>query len=225
VPLEIITMRFSGHLMWVPLAFLPVFVLAADVEPRMLPCTLEQDPRRRAEVCTDIIESGSLRAGELLWAYNNRAVSRAQLNNIPAALEDLVAALALDPGFPPAYYTRGEIHRHLGAYEQAVQDFDQALEATEKMGKRSETVYNWTVGGKVIIGVDIRLPVLLSRSSVLVELNRLNEAEEDCYAAQEIAPNDPRPYKNLGYIHLLRQDYPTRRPLPSPRTIAKYVRV
>jgi tetratricopeptide (TPR) repeat protein len=202
-------MWFSGRLLWVPLAFLPAFVLAADLNRRISSCAIEQDPLSRAKACTDVIESGRPRVIDLLWAHNNRAVSQAQLNNIPAALQDLAAALALDPGFPPAYYTRGEIYRRLGTYEQAVQDFDQALEVIEKMGKRSETVYNWTDRGKMITGVDVRLPVLLSRSTVLVELKRLNEAVDDCYAAQGIAPNDPRPYKNLGYIHLLRQDYPT----------------
>jgi tetratricopeptide (TPR) repeat protein len=193
-----------GGLVGLLVAFLPVAALAAEIKPRTMECAHEADPVRRNKVCTELIDAGRVKLGDLLWAYNSRAISHFELGNTRAALKDLNAALARNSAFAPAYYTRGEIHRRLGAYQKAVEAFDEAMKTVE----RGSTWFgSENVDGIVTRNVDLRVSILLSRSSALIELKRLDAAELDCRGALAIHTNDPRPYTNLGFIYSLRGNH------------------
>lgn len=197
-------MRCVRGLMFLLLALLPVATSAGVSSPATMQCVEETDPGTRVKICTQLISSGALRSPDLLWAYNSRAISRFQLGNISVALDDLQKALQLDPTFAPAYYTRGEINRRVGAHQKAIDDFDQALQAVEKGGT---WLGSETVGDSVLHNSDIRVSILLSRSAAYIALGRLVEAEKDCRGVLSITSDDPRPYVNLGYIYALREDY------------------
>ena len=184
-------MLFVSVLVRLLVAFLPVSAFAAEIKPRTMECAHEAAPLRRTKTCTELIEGGRVKLGDLLWAYNSRAISHFELGNTQAALKDLNAAVARDSTFAPAYYTRGEIHRRLGVYQKAVDAFDEAMKTVESGG-------TWfgseNVDGIVTRNVDLRVSILLSRSAALIELERLDAAEADCRAALAIHPDDPRPY-------------------------------
>ena len=197
-------MLFVSVLVRLLVAFLPVSAFAAEIKPRTLECAHEADPVRRNKICTELIEAGRVKLGDLLWAYNSRAISHFELGNTRAALKDLNAALARNSAFAPAYDTRGEIHRRLGAYQKAVDAFNEAMKTVESGGT---WLGSENVDGIVARDVDLRVSILLSRSAALIEQKRLDPAEADCRAALAIHPNDPRPYTNLGFIYSLRGDH------------------
>jgi tetratricopeptide (TPR) repeat protein len=62
-------------------------------------------------------------------------------------LEDINAALALDPGYTPGYDRRGYAYFLLGDYERAEADLDEALRglATLPAESRAELHYHWAL--------------------------------------------------------------------------------
>jgi tetratricopeptide (TPR) repeat protein len=169
---------------------------------RMSTCALTQDPFRQIEICSELLQSGTLSSADVLWAYNNRAMAKARLGKTTDAFDDLAAALRRDPSFPAAYYSRGELFLRQGNFEEAIGEYGKALSASKEGSP--QVGYNKSIAGDF---ADVRVLALLSRSTAFVELNQLNEAEKDCEAALEINPDDPRIHNNLGYVKLLKTQY------------------
>lgn len=76
-----------------------------------------------AQIFVDTFNSGSKTPD-----YGGRAEAYLCLGEIDLALEDLAAAIALDPQSPDFYSLRGIVYRRSGEYELAIADYDAALE-------------------------------------------------------------------------------------------------
>ncbi|GCE31489.1 hypothetical protein KDA_69730 [Dictyobacter alpinus] len=111
-----------------------------------------------------------------------QAIGRVYLiqNNVPAAREATLAALAQDPEFPGAHDCYGMICQYQKDYDQAEQAFRRAIELKPEY---SNAHYNYS---------DFLL--LIRKDTV--------KAKEHCLKAIEIEPTAPRFYKVLARIYI-----------------------
>ena len=64
-------------------------------------------------------------------ALNNRGLAYQALDELRIAQADYDRAIGLDPNYADAYNNRGKVRAILGQYDQAIQDYDQALKLVE----------------------------------------------------------------------------------------------
>lgn len=80
---------------------------------------LRSDPQRYLRIVNDWIDENP----ENSHAYFNRHFAWIKIGEPRRALEDLHKAIELKPDMV-SFLSRGEVHRHLGEYEKALEDFD-----------------------------------------------------------------------------------------------------
>jgi len=106
------------------------------------------NPELAIQVCTRLIEYGSLDRPDLAKAYHNRGAEWASQDNHDRAIADFNMAIELDPKLADAYYNRALSWSEKGDHDRAVADYDAALklvprEARTHMGRAVE----WTLKG------------------------------------------------------------------------------
>ena len=101
------------------------------------------------------------------------------------ALKDLDHAIKLRPRDATQFLNRGIAHFSLGEYAKAEADYTEALTIDPKFYQAS----NNRCITRAIIGADLK------------------RARRDCLRAQEVRPNDPFTYINLGLVELKEGDY------------------
>ncbi len=79
------------------------------------------------DVCTRVIESGSLSRDDLAVAYLFRGDAYAGLGQYARAIQDYDEAIRLDPNEEMNFDARGKAYDHLGQYTRAIQDYDEAI--------------------------------------------------------------------------------------------------
>lgn len=119
---------------------------AAEKEPQCGGVT--GDPARAVQVCTRIIEFGSLERPQLAKAYYTRGSEWANQGNHDRAIADFDLALELDAGLDAAYYNRALSRSHRGEPDRAIADYDAAIklrpgEVNAYLGRAAE----WTAKG------------------------------------------------------------------------------
>jgi protein O-mannosyl-transferase len=113
--------------------------------------------------------------------YRNRGVALYHQERYEPALRDFERALALDPGSPLAWMTRGTLFMRTGDSERALADLDRAAQLDPRNAE-----------------------VLGRRCVVLMRLVRYEDALADCQRALELDALDPLNHTSLGMVHALR---------------------
>ena len=85
------------------------------------------DPKLAIEVCTRIIEFGSLDRPDLAKAYYSRGTEWASQGNHERAIADFDMSLQLDPKLAVAHYNRALSWSSRGDSERAIADYNAAL--------------------------------------------------------------------------------------------------
>ena len=103
-------------------------------EVKVLHDLLRSDPQHYLQIVNEWIAENPRNS----HAYFDRHFAWMKLGQPRRALDDLDTVIQLDPK-PIAFWTRGEVYRHIGEYEKALGDFDRA-EAIDPEGWEKDTV-------------------------------------------------------------------------------------
>lgn len=95
---------------------------------------LRSDPQRYFRIVNEWLDENPAN----FHAYFDRHFAWMKIGEPQRALEDLNKVIELDPSMA-AFFARALVHRHLGQYEQALQDFDRG-EAIDR-GQWEEDVF------------------------------------------------------------------------------------
>ena len=82
------------------------------------------DPERRIEGCSALIQSSQESDINLAEALYDRGLAYRHRGNYEDAIKDFDQALRLNPSFADAFYERGSAYSHLRNYVRAIQDYD-----------------------------------------------------------------------------------------------------
>jgi tetratricopeptide (TPR) repeat protein len=113
--------------------------------------------------------------------YRNRGVALFHQERYDAALRDFERALALDPGSPLAWLTRGTLFMRIADSEKALPDLERAAQLDPGSAE-----------------------AFARRCVVLMRLARHDDALADCQRALELDAQDPLNQTSLGMVHALR---------------------
>lgn len=91
-------------------------------------CIQEDDADRKIQGCTAAIGSGKWSGPDLAWAYSNRGLGYRRQGRLQNALDDYNEAIRLRPNYPDAYGNRAYLLDLLGVHDQAIADWETALE-------------------------------------------------------------------------------------------------
>jgi tetratricopeptide (TPR) repeat protein len=127
------------------------------------------------------------------------------------AIDQFSKAIELDPDYEKAFVQRGIAYTKIRDYEKAAEDFDRAIvfnEKDEELYYFAGTAYHLQGKNEVALGklnraVDMKnnfLEAYQVRSVVLIELERYQEALEDCQKCLKIK-EDEQGYFNLGQVY------------------------
>jgi tetratricopeptide (TPR) repeat protein len=103
-------------------------------EVKVLHNLMRFDPQRYLQIVNGWIAENPANS----HAYFSRHLAWMELGDPHRALDDLNTVIELDPK-PVTFWTRGEVYRHLGEYEKALEDFDRA-EAIDPEGWEKDIV-------------------------------------------------------------------------------------
>jgi lipoprotein NlpI len=103
------------------------------------------DPALAIQVCTRLIEFGSLDRAQLAKAYHARGAEWANQNNHSRAIADFDLAIELDSALDSAYYNRALARSHLGQADPAIADYDAVIrlkpaQANAYLGRAAEWI-------------------------------------------------------------------------------------
>lgn len=143
----------------------------------------------------------------------NRAQLRIMLGDHLAALADLDAVIAADPGYPDYYLDRGNLLHRLGRDEDAVADYETALKVglpfPEPYYNRAEIRFaHGDLEGaradldRVLVLDPGFLDALVNRSGLLVALEDYDGARADVAAGLARQPANPYLLCTLGQIEM-----------------------
>jgi len=121
--------------------------------------------------------------------YFNRGLANLDLKNYQNAAEDFTSTINLDPQQPNIFHYRGESLTRLRRFDEAVDDFDTALEqSTTEDTNRSEIYFD--------------------RGVANYYRTEYEETIEDCTSAIELEPDwaDPYNLRGLSYEHIGAED-------------------
>ncbi len=137
----------------------------------------------------------------------------AQRGDRHLALRDLDRAIDIDPAYPQARLHRANVFVEAGRHEEALIDLDLFLQsnpdylpavgarARAKIGLGRRNAALQDLGRAIELGAG---PVaLIDRGTVLLELERFEEARADAEEAMLRLPQDPRPWMLRGTVHRL----------------------
>jgi lipoprotein NlpI len=120
---------------------------AAETEPQCGSVT--GNTALAIQVCTRMIEFGSLERPDLAKAYYTRGTEFGNAGNAERAIADLDMAIKLDPKLVPAYYNRALVLSNRDEHDRAIADYDEAIrlsprDANSYIGRAAE----WTAKGE-----------------------------------------------------------------------------
>lgn len=148
-------------------------------------CTDLIDPDRTVKSCTVlIVEHFGDRCARAM-IFNNRAVALSLLGRDEEAIADHDQAIAIDPGYPNAWYNRGHLNARRGNFEKAVADFDHLL----KLESGTARAY-------------------MMRGYALEKLGAYSRAIADFSAAIALEPGMTASYNNRGVAYRKSGDLP-----------------
>jgi tetratricopeptide (TPR) repeat protein len=84
--------------------------------------------------CAAFLASGSKDTDKLIAAHGNRAIGLSATGNFDAALQELDAAVALDPKQPNTYFMRAAAYDAKKDYDKAIADLDEAIRLDASRG-------------------------------------------------------------------------------------------
>ncbi len=158
--------------------FLGVLALAAAwlASPAMSAgwddCMEAKDLAKKIRACTQQIDGGKLKQGQMMSALLHRAYAHRLRENWDAAIEDATAVIEGAPDRGRAFYERGMVLRAREEYRAAVQDLDIAARAM------SGEPFVWRARGRV----NFLLGNYWSAAQDLTEAIRLNPQDAWAYA-------------------------------------------
>jgi lipoprotein NlpI len=107
---------------------LGAFAVCAQPKPAEPQCGgVTGDPKLAIEVCTRMIEFGSLDRSDLAKAYYSRGTEWASQGNHERAIADFDMSLQLDPKLAPAHYNRALSWSSRGDSDRAIADYSAVL--------------------------------------------------------------------------------------------------
>jgi len=113
----------------------------------------------------------------LPFAYNNRGLAFAKKGQLPRAIEDYSAAIAIDPEFAIAYGNRGLLYGATGEYDRALEDYSAAI----GLSPSDPVPYN-------------------NRGRLFADRGRFDRALADYNEALALNPFYPEAYNNRGKV-------------------------
>lgn len=140
-------------------------------------CAEAADNWQRLAACTEVIESDVWQGPAGAWAWSNRAMANAALENHLAAFDDHDEALRLDPFNPRAWNNRATSHAAFREYDRALKDYAEALELDPNY-----------------------VTALINRASVYEETGAPALARSDYTKAIEIEAAAGRPTEDLLFL-------------------------
>jgi len=118
------------------------------------------------------------------FAYNNRGISYAELEQYQRAIEDYNQAIKLNPDFATAYVNRGISYSELKQYEKAFEDYNQAFKLIPDYAN-----------------------AYFNRGTSYSKLKQYEKAIEDYNQAIKLNPEDAYAYNNRGLIYSKLKQY------------------
>ncbi|KAF0097265.1 MAG: hypothetical protein FD144_5257 [Rhodospirillaceae bacterium] len=79
------------------------------------------------EICSALIDSGSVAGKDLAAAYNQRGKAYTSQRQYDRAISDFDEAIRIDPAFIDAYVDRGHAHALGGDIDRGIEDIDRAI--------------------------------------------------------------------------------------------------
>lgn len=145
----------------------------------------------------DFVKAYDLKPSSYLALYY-RGVTKMALDD-PTAIDDLNNVISMEPGYPEAYYSRGNFRHREGDFEGAIADYAKALElypdyssaldgiaASEK--DRGDYEAALTAINRAIAINSKRNELYLHRAMIHIEMRNYNEAYVDLVYAIELTP-------------------------------------
>ena len=151
------------------------------------------------------------------YAYNNRGLTKNNLEQYFDAVKDYDKAIELEPNNSVIYYNRGLAKTHLWQYEEAIEDYNKAIELDNNnstayynrglvksyLGQYKEAIEDYN---KTIELDPNNSHAYNNRGNAKDDLGRYKEAIKDYDKAIELNPNDRAAYHNRGLVkNYLRQ--------------------
>ena len=151
------------------------------------------------------------------YAYNNRGLTKNNLEQYFDAVKDYDKAIELEPNNSVIYYNRGLAKTHLWQYEEAIEDYNKAIELDHNnstayynrglvksyLGQYKEAIEDYN---KTIELDPNNSHAYNNRGNAKDDLGRYKEAIKDYDKAIELNPNDRAAYHNRGLVkNYLRQ--------------------
>ncbi|MBT4162915.1 MAG: tetratricopeptide repeat protein [Gammaproteobacteria bacterium] len=138
--------------------------------------------------CTDAIRNDDLVLRDLAATHTNRGIIYAANGRLDEAMEDHNQALLLSPKMGKIYVNRGNVFHQTHEYEQALADYDKAIELDN-------------------VKLDI---VYYNKSLTLIRMKRWDDARTALETALEVNPESSRVKRKLAQF-----DLPIEEPAPA----------
>jgi tetratricopeptide (TPR) repeat protein len=139
--------------------------------------------------CNEAISRDQLTKRDLAATYSNRGIIHMRNGNAKKALRDHDRAVQLQPHVPRLHTNRGNALYYTHDYEDAITEFDKAINSVEKKASKSTqriTLYN--------------------KALTLLRMKRVTEAKTVLELALEVDPESKRVKDKLEDIASLQQD-------------------
>ncbi len=179
----------------------------------------ENEPHAQIEVCTRLINLGTLPAELIPDAYNNRGMAKIVLGDVEGGVKDLDHALSLEPEHEHAHLNRGYAYIFLGDLSTAKRAFERAMQVTPfsaepYIGRALASIMNGEA--KPAIN-DLDKAIKFEPRNIIAYINRgcahrmngeTSKAIADFEMALKIDPQDPDAQRILDEL-MLEQNAPT----------------
>ncbi|MGE0769943.1 MAG: tetratricopeptide repeat protein, partial [Hyphomicrobiaceae bacterium] len=140
----------------------------------------DTESKRRIAACTWVIKNDPKNAE---GAYVNRGVAYAAENDAGRAIDDYVAALAINPRDAAAFHNSGNLWAHEGQYDRAITMYSRAIE------------------------IDHDPKTYRLRANAYYEIKAYGKAIADYTAIIRANPKDANAYYNRGRVHKAKRDF------------------
>lgn len=174
-----------------------------------------QKDQDRIANCTEALKDEKIIGVERAWALYERGRGYIGVKNDQAAVDGFTESLKLNAIAVPVYNDRGVALRHLGKLEEAIADFDAAIDrqpdhaaahanrgvANDELGRTSQAI------GDVSKAIEISPDVgdyWQERGSYRTKLKNWDDAIADFDKSIELDASNVRTFNNRGYCHLQR---------------------
>jgi tetratricopeptide (TPR) repeat protein len=186
------------------------------LDPFVAIAALSDDQPRRAITLARRLIRGHHKDAK--WAYNLAGVIQLKEGEVPAAVEDFRAAVALDPGFLQARSNLGQALVKSGDVKRGGAEFDAVLRREPANvwaleGKADQALASGDTDGAVawLLKAADAAPVdprfLAEAGKILADRNRADEAIPLLRRSLELDPGYLKAFAYLGGIYVARKDY------------------